>query len=176
MAGLNPAPPGRGERGGQNGFAVPLRGTPLTKRRPWLEAAGAEGPPDLGLIELLFVVNCGAARLASRLYCAHSRSFHPRRSILKLVEQSFRLEAPEGLGRYPRLGLIGPWLTHLPDVLQDSVRMGFLNSSRAKGRISTALKAAAEVRYSGLDADGDNATVLTFRVPRFGDVAPERFA
>ena len=54
--------------------------------------------------------------------------------------------------------------------------MGFLNSSRAKGRISDALKAAAQVRFVGFDADGDRATVLKFRVPRFGEVAPELFA
>ncbi len=54
--------------------------------------------------------------------------------------------------------------------------MGFLNSSRAKGRISDALKSAAQVRFVGVEADGANATVLTFRVPRFGEAAPELFA
>ena len=86
------------------------------------------------------------------------------------------MEAPEGLGRYPRPEFIGPLLTHLPETLQDAVRMGFLNSSRATGRISDALKAAAQVRFVGVEADGANATVLTFRVPRFGEAAPELFA
>lgn len=54
--------------------------------------------------------------------------------------------------------------------------MGFLNSSRAKGRISDALKSAAEVRFVGVDSDGAKATLLNFRVSRFGDVAPELFA
>jgi hypothetical protein len=54
--------------------------------------------------------------------------------------------------------------------------MGFLNSSRAKGRISDALKSAAQVRFVGVESDGDNATLLNFRVPRFGEAAPELFA
>ncbi len=95
---------------------------------------------------------------------------------MKFIEHSFRLEAQEGLGRYPRPDFIGPLLTRLPETLQDAVRMGFLNSSRAKGRISDALKSAAQVRFVGVDADGDQATLITFRVPRFGEAAPELFA
>lgn len=99
-----------------------------------------------------------------------------KEEALKFVEHAFRLEAPEGLGRYPRPEYIGPLLTRLPETLQDAVRMGFLNSSRAKGRISDALKAAAQVRFVGVEADGDKASLLTFRVPRFGEAAPELFA
>jgi hypothetical protein len=66
-------------------------------------------------------------------------------------------------------------LTRLPETLQDAVRMGFLNSSRAKGRISSALKAAAQVRFVGVAADGDQATLIHFRVPRFGEAAPELY-
>jgi hypothetical protein len=94
---------------------------------------------------------------------------------LKFVERSFRLEAPAGLGRKPRPELIGPLFTHLPDTLQDAVRMGFLHSSRARGRLPGALKAATEVRYLGHDADGDGVTLLRFEVPRFGDVAADVF-
>lgn len=54
--------------------------------------------------------------------------------------------------------------------------MGFLNSSRAKGRISDALKSAAQVRFVGIEPDGDAATLLNFRVARFGEAAPELFA
>lgn len=53
--------------------------------------------------------------------------------------------------------------------------MGFLHSSRPAGRIADALKAAAEVRFVGIKADGDNETTVTFRVPRFGDAAPSLF-
>jgi hypothetical protein len=95
---------------------------------------------------------------------------------VKLVERTFRLEAPDGLGRHPRPELIGPLLTTLPETLQDSVRMGFLHSSRARGRISHALKAAADVRFAGMESDGGTVTCLHFRVPRFEDVAPELFA
>lgn len=71
--------------------------------------------------------------------------------------------------------MIGPLLTHLPTTLQDSVRMGFLHSSRPAGRIADALKAAAEVRFVEVKADRDNETTVTFRVPRFGDAAPSLF-
>ena len=94
---------------------------------------------------------------------------------MKLVERSFRLSAPEGLGRKPRPELIGPVLSHLHDTLQDAVRMGFLHSSRARGRISSALKAAADVRYLGHSADGADATVLRFEVAPFGEAAAELF-
>jgi hypothetical protein len=99
-----------------------------------------------------------------------------KEEALKYVDHAFRLEAPEGLGRFPRPDLIGPLLTRLPETLQDAVRMGFLNSSRAKGRISDALKSAAEVRFVGVDSDGPRGTLITFQAPRFGDAAPELFS
>jgi hypothetical protein len=91
------------------------------------------------------------------------------------VNRTFHLQAPSGLGRYPRPELIGPLLTHLPQTLQDAVRMGFLHSSRAPGRISAALRAAAEVQFVGVDSFGANETAVTFRVPRFGSAAPSLF-
>lgn len=94
---------------------------------------------------------------------------------MKLVERSFRLEAPEGLGRKPRPELIGPVLTHLHETLTDAVRMGFLHSSRARGRIPNILKAAAEVHYTRHSADGANATILHFEVAPFGEAAGELF-
>ena len=94
---------------------------------------------------------------------------------MKLVQRSLRLEAPEGLGRKPRPELISPVLGSLHQTLQDAVRMGFLHSSRATGRIPDALKAAAEVRYLGHKAAGDGATVLRFEVPPFGRAAAEVF-
>ena len=92
------------------------------------------------------------------------------------VERSFRLEAPSGLGAKPRPELIGPVLTHLHQTLQDAVRMGFLHSSRAKGRIPRSIKAAADVRYIGHTAAGDDATLLRFEVAPFGEAAADLFA
>jgi hypothetical protein len=94
---------------------------------------------------------------------------------VKAVERSFRLEAPEGLGKKPRPELIGPVLARLHATLRDSVRMGFLHSSRARGRIPEALKRAAEVRYVGHRADEDQSTVLRFEAVPFGSAAPELF-
>ena len=53
--------------------------------------------------------------------------------------------------------------------------MGFLHSSRARGRIPSVLKRAAEVLYSGHSADGPDATLLHFEVAPFGEVAGELF-
>lgn len=94
---------------------------------------------------------------------------------MNTVERSFRLEAKEGLGARPRPELIGPVLTHLHATLQDTVRMGFLHSSRARGRVPAQLKAAADVRFIGHSADGEAATLLHFAVPDFETAAPEVF-
>lgn len=53
--------------------------------------------------------------------------------------------------------------------------MGFLHSSRARGRIPACLKAAAEVRYLGHSGNKAGATLLHFEVPSFGSVAGELF-
>ena len=95
---------------------------------------------------------------------------------MKIVERSFRLEAAHGLGAKPRPELLGPVLSHLRDTLQDAVRMGFLHTSRARGRIPGVIKAAADVRYIGHSADGDSATLLRFEVAPFGDVAADLFS
>jgi len=94
---------------------------------------------------------------------------------LKLVERSFLLEAPDGLGAKPRPELIGPVLTHLHETLRDSVRMGFLHTSRTRGRIPKGLTRAAEVRYVGHEKAGAEGTKLHFEVPLFGDVAGDLF-
>ena len=94
---------------------------------------------------------------------------------MKLIERSFELHGPQGLGAKPRPELIGPVLTHLRDRLQDSVRMGFLHSSRPPGRIAAPLKAAAEVRFLGHSAAGSDGTRLRFEVPSFGSAASRYF-
>lgn len=95
---------------------------------------------------------------------------------MNTVERSFRLEAISGLGARPRPELIGPVLTHLHGTLQDSVRMGFMHSSRARGRIPAGIRAAADVNYVGHSADGEGATLLRFEVAPFGEVAAEMFS
>ena len=94
---------------------------------------------------------------------------------IHLLPRTFELQGQSGLGGQPRPELIGPVLANLHDTLLDSVRMGFLHSSRTRGRIPQALTAAAEVRFAGMDGSGDDRTVLHFLVPRFGDVAEELF-
>ena len=94
---------------------------------------------------------------------------------MKLLERTFELRGPEGLGVKPRPELIGPVFTHLHDTLQDAVRMGFLHSSRARGRLSAALRAAADVHYLGHSSESEGVTLLRFEVPTFGSAASELF-
>lgn len=95
---------------------------------------------------------------------------------MNTVERSFRLEAQSGLGAKPRPELIGPVLARLHDTLQDTVRMGFLHTSRARGRVPGSIRAAADVRYLGHSAEGDSVTVLRFEVAPFGEVAADLFS
>src|SRR5262249_7304542 len=97
------------------------------------------------------------------------------RRTLNLVQRSFRVEGKEGFGATPRPELVGPLLASLPSALLDAVRMGFLHSSRAKGRVPDALRAAADVRFVGMEGEGTHATLLHFRVPQFEAVAGDLF-
>lgn len=94
---------------------------------------------------------------------------------MKLIERIFELRGPEGLGAKPRPELIGPVLGRVRGTLLDSVRMGFLHSSHARGRIPACLQRAAEVRFIGHAAGQDDSTLLRFEVPQFGSVAAELF-
>lgn len=106
---------------------------------------------------------------------AWSDVYKSSRYLRMFVERSFELRGSSGLGKAPRPEMIGPVLTHLHDTLTDSVRMGFLHSSRAAGRIPGSLRAAAEVRYIGHSAASGASTVLHFEVPRLGEAAPDWF-
>ena len=65
-------------------------------------------------------------------------------------------------------------LSSLEGTLLDAVRMGFLHSSRARGRVPNSLHAAADARFLGHTGE-DGATLLRFEVPTFGSVAAELF-
>ncbi len=66
-------------------------------------------------------------------------------------------------------------MVQLPETLRDAVRMGFLHSSRAGGRLSNALKAASEVRFVDVSSDSKSVTNVRFELPVFGEAAPELF-
>jgi hypothetical protein len=87
--------------------------------------------------------------------------------------RSFRIEGTKGLGAKPIPELIGPVLTNVHSFLQDSVRMRFLRSSHAPGRIPKDLKDAAAVRFVRHDGAGTKVTVLYFEVPSLGDTAED---
>jgi hypothetical protein len=94
---------------------------------------------------------------------------------MKLVERSILLADGDGLGAKPRPDLIAPVLGHLRATLIDSVRMGFLHASRARGRTPGFVNAASDIRFAGHTASADGGTLLRFEVPQFGSVAEEVF-
>jgi hypothetical protein len=104
-----------------------------------------------------------------------SRLNTPEENALNVVQRSFRVEGEQGLGKKPKPQLIGPVLSDLHGSLQDVVRMGFLHSSRARGRIHLALKDAADVRFIGHEGSGSDVTVLHFELPPFGSAAARFF-
>ena len=53
--------------------------------------------------------------------------------------------------------------------------MGFMHSSRTRGRMPASLRLAADVRFKGHSADGDSVTSLHFEVAPFGEVASDLF-
>ena len=93
-----------------------------------------------------------------------------------MVERTFELRGTNGLGAKPRPELIGPVLGKVHDTLLASVRMGFLHSSRTRGRVPGILRRAADVRYLGHSGGENESTILRFEVPEFGSVAQELFA
>lgn len=94
---------------------------------------------------------------------------------LTAVERTLQLLGDEGLGARPRPELLGAVLTHAGQALRDAVRMGFVHSSRARGRISKALSRVVDCRFVEHSAGPSGSTILTFAVPVFGEVAPELF-
>jgi hypothetical protein len=92
-----------------------------------------------------------------------------------VVERRLELHGPRGLGAKPLPELIGPVLARLHGTLISTVRMGFLHSSRTRGRIPKALHRAAQARFLGHAAGPDDCTSLRFEVAEFGTVAGELF-
>jgi hypothetical protein len=95
---------------------------------------------------------------------------------VKLVERTFELRGSDGLGGKPRPDVIGPVLSRVHGTLLDSVRMSFLHSSHARGRVPASLQAVSDARYVGHSGGADGSTLLRFEVPEFGDAASELFA
>jgi hypothetical protein len=97
-------------------------------------------------------------------------------AALNLVERTFELRGTGGLGAKPRPELIGPVLGKVHETLLASVRMGFMHSSRTRGRIPKGLQRAADVHFIGHKEGSEGSTILRFEVPQFGYVAQELFA
>lgn len=53
--------------------------------------------------------------------------------------------------------------------------MEFMRSSRPRGRVPAGVRAAADVRFLGLDGDGGGNTRLHFRIPTLGSAYPDVF-
>jgi len=71
---------------------------------------------------------------------------------------------------------MGPVLGKVHETLLASVRMGFMRSSRIRGKIPKGLQRAADVHFIGHREGSEGSTILRFEVPQFGYVAQELFA
>ena len=78
-------------------------------------------------------------------------------------------------GRRARPEVVGGVLTLLKPTVRDTVRMGFLRSSRRAGRPLEELRAAWNIQFLGQTRGPGGATVLHFEAPSFGAAAPRLF-
>lgn len=83
------------------------------------------------------------------------------------------LKGPPGSGGRLPTAVAGSVLARIEKLIAGSVRMGFRHSSQPPGRPPEWLRKACDVRFCGMDSEGEETTLLTFEAPRFGDVADE---
>lgn len=78
-------------------------------------------------------------------------------------------------GSRPAPDAVGAVLTWIKPLVQHTVRMGFLHSSRIVGRPLKVLTCAADIRFVGLDEGPGKSTQLFFESPIFGEAAHELY-
>jgi hypothetical protein len=89
------------------------------------------------------------------------------------AHRTITLSGPEGYGKRIPPERIGPLLTQISPAIRRAVRMRFLNRSTNPGRRPSWLQAASDIRF--VDYSGNDATVLHFEAPTFGEAAAELY-
>lgn len=94
---------------------------------------------------------------------------------MKMIRHTLSLQGEGCHGRRARPEVIGTVLLNIKPMIQGTVRMGFLRSSRAVGRPLTELRAAWDVQFLGQTRGMEGATLLHFEAPSFEAAAPALF-
>ena len=94
---------------------------------------------------------------------------------MKMIEHTLTISGPDALGDHPRPDPLGVVLRKISPLVRDTVRMGFLHSSRRLGKPLAALTAAWDVRFVGLSETCDHDTQLHFEAPLLGEAAESLF-
>lgn len=94
---------------------------------------------------------------------------------MKMVEHTLALRGEACHGRRARPEVVGTVLVYVKPMIQDTVRMSFLRSSRTKGRPLSELRAAWDVQFLGQTGGPGDCTLLQFEAPSLGTAAPRLF-
>jgi hypothetical protein len=98
-----------------------------------------------------------------------------RVNTMKMTEHNIDLQGPGCFGKYARPEAIGAVLARVKPTILETVRMGFLQSSRPIGRPLKELRAVSDIRYGGQSKGPHGSTRLHFRAPAFSQAAPRLF-
>lgn len=94
---------------------------------------------------------------------------------MKMIEHTLTISGADALGDHPRPDPLGVVLRKISPLVRDTVRMGFLRSSRQVGKPMAALAAAWDIRFVGLSETGEKDTQLHFEAPILGEAAEDLF-
>lgn len=94
---------------------------------------------------------------------------------MKMTEHSVDLNGNGCFGKYAWPEAVGSVLQRIKPTILETIRMGFLQSSRPIGRPLKELRAISDIRYGGQSKGPEGATRLHFRAPAFSQAAPRLF-
>ena len=92
-----------------------------------------------------------------------------------MSEHTVTLIGSHRQGKRPAPEIVGPILTRIEPAIKDTIRMGFLHSSRKKGRPWRAMERTWDIRFVGIGEGRDKSTCLHFEAPSLEEAAPEIF-
>lgn len=94
---------------------------------------------------------------------------------MTMIEHILALHGPRVSGGRPCPEAVGRVLRLIEPVVRESVSMGFRNTSRLPGRRPEWFNRASDIRFVGVSKGPQDATLLHFEAPRFGDAAEDLY-
>ena len=94
---------------------------------------------------------------------------------MKMIEHTIDLHGPGCHGKFARPEAIGAVLARVKPTIRETLRMGFLGSSRLVGRPIRELRAIGEILFGGQSKGPDDSTRLHFKAPILRSAAPQLF-